>query len=129
MLDKIKAQARGELPAEYQFNLGKKFDERCTAFLRVDYKQLVELVAQGGSDEEILQWCVANGRRPQEDEIHIWNEFMRKRGWNDDLTETLLGRKKESGMAERSELRTMFEYIDADEGRRAAETTAVGRKG
>ncbi len=129
MLDKIKAQARGELPAEYQFNLGKKFDERCTAFLRVDYKQLVELVAQGGSDEEILQWCVANGRRPQEDEIHIWNEFMRKRGWNDDLTETLLGRKKESGMAERSELRTMFEYIDADEGRRAAETTAVGRTG
>ena len=56
-------------------------------------------------------------RKPSEEEIYVWNEFMRKRGWNDEASDTLKRRKKESGMAGRSEIETMFNYIDADEGR------------
>jgi len=44
---------------------------------------------------------------------------MRKRGWNDEITETLKRRKKEAGMADRSEIDTMFAFIDVDEGRPA----------
>jgi gluconokinase len=117
MLDKIRAQAKGELHEDYQANLGKGFDERCVRFLRVDYNLLVDRVKQDGNDDEILQWCFANGRRPNDDEIYVWNEFMRKRGWNDEVSETLKRRKKEAGMAGRSEIETMFSYIDADEGR------------
>jgi hypothetical protein len=117
MLDKIRAHAKNELPRDYQANLGKGFDERCARFLRIDYNHLVERVKAGGSDEEILQWCLSNGRRPDDDEIYMWNEFMRKRGWGDEVSETLKRRKKESGMAGRSEIQTMFDYIDADEGR------------
>ena len=117
MLDKIRAHAKGELPPDYQANLGRGFDERCVAFLRVNYKQLVEQMKQGGTDEEILQWCFSMGRQPSEDEIYVWNEFMRKRGWNDEVSETLKRRKKEAGMAGRSEIETMFTFIDADEGR------------
>ena len=117
MLDKIRANAKGELPPVYQANLGKGFDANCIAFLRVNYDQIVELVKQGGSDEEVLNWCFANGRRPDDDEIYVWNEFMRKRGWNDEITEFLVRRKKEAGMAGRSEITTMFEFIDVDEGR------------
>ena len=116
-LDKIKAHAKGELPADYQPNLGKGFDERLMKFLGVDYPELVERVKQDGGDEEVLQWCFSKGRRPSEEEIYVWNEFMRKRGWNDEASETLTRRKKESGMAGRSEIETMFTYIDADEGR------------
>ncbi|HSH38136.1 MAG TPA: DUF5069 domain-containing protein [Chthoniobacterales bacterium] len=128
MLDKIRADAKGELPAVYQANLGKGFDANCTAFLRVDYKQLGELVKQGGSDEEILNWCFVNGRRPADDEIYVWNEFMRKRGWNDEITEFLVRRKNEAGMAGRSEIKTMFEFIDVDEGR-SLPALGVERKG
>ena len=117
MLDKIRAHAKAQLHEDYQANLGKGFDERCVRFLRVDYNQLIDRVKQGGTDEEILQWCFANGRRPNDDEIYVWNEFMRKRGWNDEVSETLKRRKKEAGMAGRSEIETMFSYIDADEGR------------
>jgi len=117
MLDKIRAHAKGELPPDYQANLGRGFDERCVAFLRVSYKQLVEQVKQGGTDEEILRWCFSMGRQPSEDEIYVWNEFMRKRGWNDEVSETLKRRKKEAAMAGRSEIETMFTFIDADEGR------------
>jgi hypothetical protein len=117
MLDKIRAHAKGELPAEYQANLGKGFDGECITFLNVDYNRLVERVKQGGSDDETLQWCFETGRHPSEREIFIWNEFMRKRGWNDDVSEILSRRKKEAGLAGRSEIETMFAFIDADEGR------------
>jgi len=117
MLDKIRANEKGELPPEYQANLGKGFDGDCATFLQVDYGELIGRVKQGGDDGEILQWCLENGRRPSEREIFIWNEFMRKRGWNDEITEILSRRKKEAGMAGRSEIKTMFAFIDADEGR------------
>jgi len=85
--------------------------------LEVDYDQLVERAKQGGTDDEILRWCFSMGRQPSENEIRVWNEFMRKRGWNDEVSETLERRKKEAGMAGRSEIETMFAFIDADEGR------------
>src|SRR2546428_2897729 len=117
MLDKIRARANDELPQDYEANLGKGFDAFCVKFLGVDYDQLVERVKQGGSDEEILKWCFSAGRQPSEDEIYVWNEFMRKRGWNDEVSETLKRRKKETGMAGRSEIETMVTFFDAAEGR------------
>src|SRR5436190_20517750 len=79
-LDKIRAQAKGELPGEYQPNLGKGFDRSCLDFLQIEYAELVERVKQGEPDEKILEWCFAKGRKPSENDILVWNEFMRKRG-------------------------------------------------
>ncbi len=128
MLDKIRAHARGELAEDYQANLGKGFDEFCIRFLHVEYEPLLDRVKQGGSDDEILQWCFHTGRRPTDSEIYVWNEFMRKRGWNDEITDTLKRRKKEAGMAGRSEIETMFQFIDADEGRSPVGAPRPGAK-
>ena len=117
MLDKIRAHGKGELPADYQPNLGKGFDGRCVNLLGVDYNRLVECVKQGGTDEEVLQWCFNAGRKPSEEEIYVWSEFMRKFGWNDQGSEILKRRKKEAGMSDRADIETMFGFIDADEGR------------
>jgi len=117
MLDKIRVHAKGELPSDYHANLGKGFDEKCVTFLRVNYDQLVERVKKSGTDEEILQWCFSVGRKPFESDIYLWNEFMRKRGWNDDVSEMLKRRKAEAGMTDRSDIETSFQFIDADEGR------------
>jgi gluconokinase len=117
MLDKIRLHAKRELPADYHSNLGKGFDEKCVRLLRVNYDQLVERVKKGGTDDEILQWCFSIGRKPNEDEIYVWNEFMRKRGWNDEVSETLKRRKAEAGMSDRADIQTAFQFIDADEGR------------
>jgi hypothetical protein len=117
MLDKIRLHDKGELPSDYQANLGRGFDEFCTKFLHIQYHDVARRVREGGSDDEILWWCFDKGRRPSETEIYVWNEFMRKRGWNDEITETLKRRKKEAGMAGCSEIDTMFAFIDADEGR------------
>jgi hypothetical protein len=118
MADKIRLQARGELPADYQPNLGKGFDAKCCAFLHLDYAELAERVKQGASDEELLEWVFSAGRRPGAEEIEMWNEFMRKFGWRDKASEILERRKREGGMEARSDIETMFQFIDADEGRK-----------
>jgi hypothetical protein len=117
MLDKIRLHAKGALPKDYEPNLGGGFDERCIAFLRIKYPALVERVKQGGADQEILEWAFANGHKPGEEEIEVWNEFMRKRGLKDGGSERLVQRKTESGFPERNDIDTFFDYIDMDEGR------------
>lgn len=37
--------------------------------------------------------------------------------WNDELSETLESQKKIGAMLSRSEIQTVFQFIDADEGR------------
>ena len=117
MLDKIRQHAKGELPPDYHDNLGKGFDEKCVKCLRVDYDRLGERVKQGGTDKEIFDWCFTVGRKPTEDDVYVWNEFMRKRGWNDEVSEMVERRKAEAEMTDRSDIQTSFQFIDADEGR------------
>jgi hypothetical protein len=121
MLDKIRLHAGGKLPADYHQNLSKGFDGRCCRFLKVDYAALRARVLQGGPDEEILEWCFAQGRRPNEEEILIWNSFLRKRGWRDEedaTTEELERYKAQSGLSHRTDILTLFDYYEADEGRK-----------
>ncbi|MFL6590622.1 MAG: DUF5069 domain-containing protein [Chthoniobacterales bacterium] len=118
MLDKIRVHAKGELPEDYQPNLGKGFDAKCCAFLHLDYAALTRRVKEGASDDEMVEWAFQNGRRPNEDEITMWNEFMRKFAWHDHASEILARRKREAGMTDRAEIETMFQFIDADEGRK-----------
>ena len=126
MFDKIRLHAARQLPAEYQANLGTGFDGRALSFLWIEYPALVERVKQGGSDEEILEWSFNQGRRPSAEEIEVWNDFMRKRGWNDEVAERLVQRKSESGFEARTDIETMFDYIDADEGRDPKVTSKAG---
>src|SRR6476469_6675435 len=83
MLDKIRRKASGELGLEYQRNLGKPLsgDGALTNFLRVDYANLCERVLQGGTDQEILEWCFEKGRRLNEGDIRVWNGFITRLGW------------------------------------------------
>jgi gluconokinase len=117
MLDKIRLHSAGKLPADYHANLGGGFDERCCAFLGVKYENVVARVKAGATDEAVLQWCFATGRKPTADEIEIWNAYMSKRGWRDSGSERLAQRKKESQLEHRADIQTFFDYIDADEGR------------
>ncbi len=120
MLDKIRLTAAGKLPADWQAMKGAvtkvTFDSRCCAFLGVDYAALEAETLKGGSDEEVLEWAFAHGRKPSEDEIEIWNAFMTKRGWRDAGTQRLNERLAEIGLPSGT-VQTMFEYIDLDEGR------------
>jgi Domain of unknown function (DUF5069) len=117
MLDKIRAHARGELPLDYVEKLGSGFDGRCVRFLGLNYEDVVRRVKEGGTDEEIWQWARKQGRALTEEDMENWNEFMRKCGWKDGITPALEWRKEQSGLGDRADIETMFQFIDADEGR------------
>jgi len=120
MLDKIRLAAAGKLPEGWQAARGtsskSNFDSRCCRFLHIDYAALEAETLKGGSDEELLAWAFAHGRRPSEEEIEVWNAFMTKRGWRDAGTQRLNERLAELGLAPGT-VQTMFEFIDLDEGR------------
>ena len=117
MLEKIRLHEAGELREDLHANLGKGFDDRCASFLQVPYEAIAGKVREGLDDEAVLEWCFAQGFRPSEEQIEIWSAFMTKRGWNDAGTEMLVKRKAEGGFTARTDIDTMFKYIDADEGR------------
>ena len=120
MLDKIRLKARGELPPDYFVGVDDDptmFDARCTRFLGADYNELVDRTLKGGSDEEILEWCFARGRRPSEEEISIWNAFLAKRGWRDEASADLQAAKERSGFGDRNDIQTWVDLHDAEEGR------------
>ncbi len=119
MIDKIRLHHAGKLPPDYIPALGDGFDERCTHFLRVSYQAFVDhvIVSPDASDQEILEWALQTGRQPDEEEIEVWNGFMRKRGWKDEASQRLTERKAEGGFQDRADIETFFQFIDADEGR------------
>ena len=117
MLDKIRLEKLGQLPPDYQENLGQGFDQACCDFLGLSYPALRERVNQGGTDSEILAWSGKQGKTRDAEERKIWNAYLGKRGWRDEMSDRLVFRKKEAGWEGREEIQTFFDYIDTDEGR------------
>jgi hypothetical protein len=117
MCDKIRLFEAACLPADYHANLGLGMDLWTCRFLHVDYNELRAKVAAGLGDDEVLDWCFTAGRRPNEFETGMFNEFLSKKGFRDGLSERLAQRKAEAGAAARDDIQTFFDYIDMDEGR------------
>ena len=121
ILDKIRYFAReGALPEGD--HLGpiegmRTFDDRVCRFLGVDYEALRARTLEGGSDEEVLEWCFVNGRRPDAEQVEVWNTFMLKRGWRDAASAGLERQKAEAGMAHRTDIVVFFDWMDVEEGR------------
>jgi len=121
IIDKIRLDAAGQLPSGYHVGVipGKRtFDDRLCCFLGVSWDALRARVLAGGSDAEILDWCLAHGRRPDAEQIEVWNTFMEKRGWRDPASAGLHQNKTDAGLADRDDLQTFFDLFDVEEGRR-----------
>ena len=122
ILDKIRLFAKeGALPAGYHLGCvagSRTFDDRVCRFLGVDFNELTARTLEGGTDEEILEWCCQNGSRPTTEQIEIWNGFMFKRGWNDAASKGLQASKEEAGLGNRDDIQTFFDLMDVEEGRK-----------
>lgn len=123
ILDKIRYFAReGSLPEGYHLGFmqgNRTFDDRVCRFLGVSFEDLTKRTLEGGSDEEVLEWCFQNGRRPDAEQIEIWNGFMNKRGWRDTASAGLQKQKEEVGLGHRDDIVVFFDLMDVEEGRKA----------
>jgi hypothetical protein len=113
MLDKIRLHSQGKLPADYKHGAGT--DTRVCRFLQIDYPEIARRTLEGGTDQEILEWCFEHGRRPNEEDILMFNAFLTKRGWRDGFTEPLEQMKRDRGFQNRTDIHTFFDFHKADE--------------
>ncbi|GAA5496827.1 protein of unknown function [Rubritalea squalenifaciens DSM 18772] len=117
MVDKIRKFAAGELHEDYHKNLGKALDLWTCQLLKIEYSELVDFVQGGATDEEALAWSFEKGGKPEATVKEWWCSYARNRGFRDDLSEKLELRKAEAGMADRHDICSFFDFMDAEEGR------------
>ena len=122
ILDKIRLLAsEGKLPEGYHLGPihgARTFDDRVCRFLGVSFEELTRRTLEGGTDEEVLEWCFQNGRRPDAEQMEIWNGFMNKRGWRDAASNGLQKQKEEAGLGDRDDIVVFFDLMDVEEGRK-----------
>jgi len=79
MLTRFGCICAAKLHEDYQENFGalKAADGVCSNFLRVHHRDLIQRVKQGGTDEEILEWCFEKGRRLNDGDLFVGTDSHR----------------------------------------------------
>ena len=81
-IDKIRLRHAGKIQEYNYITVG--FDKSLVDFLQVDPKAFEQRVLAGGTDEELLVWVKANGRKPSDQEIAQWSQGLLSSGPKDD---------------------------------------------
>ena len=114
MLDKGRATL-AEKNGEYKYN--STTDQRLVEFLGFDPDALLEELATGKGDGEILEWIQAHSKTPRAPwEIEAWSAYMEKRGPDSDA-ETLAFFAEYLGQFSktREDVKTWFEASELDD--------------
>ena len=116
-IDKIRLHLAGKLHADYQENFTKGFDGAWLKAAGVTAEQMIEVVKNSVTDGQVADW-VAKTVKKTDAEKAAFNNFVLKRGQDDDATKARLKmRKEEAGLSHRDEITTFVDFIDADEKR------------
>jgi hypothetical protein len=114
MLDKGRALL-AKKNGEYNYN--SPTDQHLVRFLGFDPEALLQELAAGKGDGEILQWAVTNAKTPRSPwEIQIWSAYFDNRGPDSDA-ETLTGFAEYVGQHSktREDIKTWFDALDLDD--------------
>ena len=117
LVDKIRLHEAGQLPDDYQPNyLHKGFALAWFKASGVEPDPLVGVVQNSITDGQVSDWVKANVNASDEAKAALRGKLL-SYGTEGALLELLIKRKAESGLQDRDDIRCMFDYIDADEGR------------
>ncbi|MGA8476979.1 MAG: DUF5069 domain-containing protein [Chthoniobacterales bacterium] len=114
MLDKGRATL-AKKNGEYNYN--SPTDQHLIRFLGFDPEALLQELAAGKGDGEILQWVLTNARTPRLPwEIQTWSAYFDNRGPESDA-ETLSGFAEYIGQHSktREDIKTWFDALDLDD--------------
>jgi hypothetical protein len=114
MLDKGRATLAAK-NAEYNYNSGT--DQHLVRFLGFDPEALLQELATGKGDGEILEWVQAHSKTPRAPwEIEAWSAFMEKRGPDSDAeTLALFAEYVGKFSKTREDIKTWFEAVELDD--------------
>ncbi len=114
MLDKGRATLMGK---NGEFNYDASFDQHVINFLGLDPAALLEQLAAGKGDGEILEWIDEKiEHRPAPWEIEQWSEYMiRRTPDSDEETLMFFFRRTRSFSKTREDIKTWMDLIDLDD--------------
>jgi len=113
MLDKGRATVACK-NGEYRYN--STTDQRLVQFLGFDPDALLEELATGKGDREILEWVQSHSKTPRAPwEIEVWSAFMEKRGPDSDAETPLFAEYLGQLSKTREDVKTWFEAIELDD--------------
>ncbi|MGE3309514.1 MAG: DUF5069 domain-containing protein [Limisphaerales bacterium] len=116
-IDKIRLHLAKKLHADYQPNLGKGFDGQWLDAAGVKFEPFVEVVKESITDGQVADWVRENVRK-SEAEKRAHAERMLNYPADDVAGQARLRlRKDQRGFADRDEIQTFIDFIDADENR------------
>jgi hypothetical protein len=116
-VDKIRLHLAGKLHADYQENFTKGFDGAWLKAACVPADMFIQIVKNSDTDGQVADWVAKNVKKT-DSEKKAFNDFVLNRGRDDDAAKARLKmRKEESGLAQRDDLQTFVDYMDADEKR------------
>lgn len=117
LIDKARLHRQGLLDGYNYKTVG--FDKHLLAFLKLDPDAFEKVANEREDDAEILAWVRENGVSHSPEEIERWNQAMISRHPDTAVKKArFLHFLKEAGGEGRKDIRTYFDLIEFDEGRR-----------
>ncbi len=117
LIDKAKLHRKGLLDGYNYKTVG--FDKHLLAFLKLDPDAFEEAANRLDEDGAILHWIEEHGVHHAEEEIEMWNQSMISRSPdNAEKKARFILFLKEAGGEARKDIRTYFDLIEFDEGRK-----------
>ena len=117
LIDKAKLHRKGLLDGYNYKTIG--FDKHLLAFLKLDPDEFEEAANRLDDDAAILRWIEERGAKHSPEAIEEWNQAMISRYPDSAVKRArFLHVLKESGGEGRDDVRTYFDLIEFDEGRK-----------
>jgi hypothetical protein len=117
-IDKIRLHLAGRLHTDYHDNLGKGFDGAWLKAAGLTHEQMVEVVKNSITDGEVCDWVRRNVNKSDADKVaHREGMLNYPKAGDAAMQERLQMRKANAGLAERADIKSFVDFIDADERR------------
>ncbi len=117
-IDKIRLNLAGKLHPDYQPNFCKGFDGLWLEAAGLKAEQFIDVVRNTITDGEVCDWVLKNVKMPDSVKTaHRDRMFNYPKKDDVEMQARLKMRKESAGLADRADIQTFVDFIDADEKR------------
>jgi hypothetical protein len=116
-IDKVRLHLAGKLHPEYQENFTKGFDGSWLKAAGVSADQFIEVVKKSVTDGEVCDWVRKHVKKSDAEKAVFRNHILNRGGEDEEIKARLKMRKEQAGLANRDDIKTFVDFIDADEKR------------
>lgn len=117
-IDKIRLHLAGRLHPDYQPNLGQGFDGLWLKSAGLAHEQMVEVVKNSLTDGQVCDWVRIHVQKSDAEKASHREAMLNYPKADDQaMQERLKMRKEQAGLAQRDDIKSFVDFIDADEKR------------